>query len=86
MAGTDVQGAGQALLLFQYGVISAVKEVFQCATHIAQVFGGAEQNGITGHHVFRACIQRCLYRDRDVFDILMPGATGGGLAEFLRIR
>src|SRR5690625_1190909 len=41
MAGANVASEGQALGFLQAGIVNTIEEVFQGATHIAEIFSGA---------------------------------------------
>ncbi len=85
MARADVECAGQALLLFQYAVVAAVKEVFKCAAHVPKVFGGAQHNAIAGENIRWARLERRFDNALHRLDVLVFSAMVYGTAQCLGI-
>src|SRR5690606_1918912 len=81
VAGADINGARQSLLFFQHRIVTAVEEILHGAGHIAEVFGGAEEDGIGAEYVLRAGVEGCLADHRYAVDIFVGCAAQGGVPQ-----
>jgi hypothetical protein len=72
-ASADVQGTGQALFLLQHRVVHPVEEVLEGAAHVAEIFRGAEDDGIGGEHVLGARLEGRDMARRHPFDVRVAG-------------
>ena len=85
LAGADQEGVGEGVGLVEEGVVAAVEEVFEGTAHVAEVFGGEQEDGVGCEDVVGGGGEGALGGRCHPLDLGQAGTVEDGVAEGCRI-